>query len=143
MGRSVETHRDAEVIYINASEIEDREDFDWFLENLEESIIRCFPSLEKEDYFLPYPYRESRVILGNRLCGIAVSEYCGLVAVQIIPLSYVGSRYGCEENPVQLQERWAGQAHEKLLKELKGGYEVLNKIGTFSNGNSFFERMEV
>ena len=132
MSRSVSTPRNAQVIaYAHVECEEDEADvqdtWDDDLVNLSAALRAAFPSMSPADRWLD---REDHVILENRHAYIGVSEYCGLVAVWIVP----------EDTPTALH--WCAQIEPRFRRVVADVFGVeLRHIATASNGEAFFERM--
>jgi len=150
MGRSVDYLSNAEyVIYFKADWInaEDEEgeydeflsqlNWDDFKENLTSSIchkLKSYYEIEEWDG------RETKIFLKNELAVIGISEYCGLYSLSIRARDdeFYGYRDGYKEN---LGKHHCQQVRKTLEKCLIGsGADLLNRIGTFSNGVGVFEK---
>lgn len=130
MGRSVSYPSGAaQVVYADASDIEDSDDFSWHVESLQEAGKLLFKSMSDCDDWVG---REDRAVLENRLARIGVSEYCGLVAVWALPKT---DDYG-NDNPLAI--RWAETINLAPLAECFG--RRLTRLGTFSNGEGVYQR---
>jgi len=147
MGRSVSYLSNAEyVIYFNADWLngidengeynEDEAQWNWedFKTNLVYEIknkLKSYDDVEKWDC------NEVMIFLENQLCEIGISEYCGLYSLSI--------RIKEEEFYTgQIKDGLAGNHAFQIRKTLEKclincGVNLLNKIGTFSNGNSVYE----
>lgn len=81
---------------------------------------------------------ETSIIYENRYCEIGVSEYCGLasVSIRVNPTSE-GSKYFESIAIAYIEAYW-----DEMLKEMDEnvGHERLNKTGSFSNGESVYEK---
>lgn len=77
--------------------------------------------------------RETAIILENGLCEIGMSEYCGLVSISIRPKEE-GNDYS---NITGIATKWIESIRPKFEK-----IGDLVKIGTFSNGEATFRRVE-
>lgn len=155
MGRSVATHPEA-LVTVFASDWEgDYDDYvryydddpedrlsedDWYeyiagdnwtnsLEWFVSSVMSRWPSFVSDER---EAYREVHVVLSNELVEISVSEYCGLTALCIAPLSTA-----IDAGRVGLAAQFAQQMEERFT-EMFGDVRL---IGTASNGESFYERM--
>jgi hypothetical protein len=137
MGRSVDyLSRSQKVVYIpfeveNEFDSEFDSEFEWdcFYEDLINILCEKYPSL----YTVKNKWdgRETRIILENDLCQIGLSEYCGLVSVSIRVNEYY--------EYYNIAESWINRINfEKVLNEK---FNALHKIGTFSNGESIYERI--
>ena len=136
MGRSVMTYGDNN-IYLNIDTDEMQcHDWDYFYENLLDIIQEKYPSLESiidEDKFYG---REGRIIAQNNHSEIIVCSYFNMVSVNICVQD---DAY--EYNLENLAQRWCNSVENNIAKLLqKSGYNVLNRIGTMSNGVSVYEK---
>jgi hypothetical protein len=153
MGRSVNYLDNAEtVIYFTAdwlNEVDEKGNYDEFLSqlnwedferNLKSAItgkLKSYSSCEDWDN------RETKIILRNELCNIGISEYCGLYSLSVAPIDYDGY-YPCEVAKINFSKNHAWQIKKTLCKVLQNlGCEVLNRVGTFSNGCGVFEKAKV
>lgn len=133
MSRSVETIRDAFVVYFDATEITEYEgQFNEIVEDIQYAITRKYPSLDEREInkWVSYPYRENRIILENDHCNISISEYCGCGAISI----FVDD--ACEYP--ELAEHWIEQVEDKIRKIIEGYVSTLIRIATFSNGEAAY-----
>ena len=130
MGRSVSVPYRAEAVAYTAIDPDNVEDFqDEVIEPLVYSLKKAFPSLYPDDEWLD---REDHVILRNRLGLFGISEYCGLLAVWIVPAD--------EES--NLSAPWCARAEAKLGAVVADVFgSRLAKVATASNGEAFFERV--
>lgn len=165
MGRSVWTHNDAiatvyrtieNVMYICSDcETENNEnapdcpgcgadlydesgesaqfEFDCLVDDIRGSFKRKFPSMRNCDH---WPERESRAIVENDHCMIVISEYCGLVSIGVVPTGLWEAYYTPNSAPLAFD--WATRYAAPFLRQAFG---QLRKIGTASNGESFYERV--
>ena len=133
MGQSVSVPHDAtRTIYFHSDAI-DQWEWDDTIDNLRSIIREAYPSFEDADRWHD---REERIVLNNWHAVIVVAEYCGCVSVSIVPDEsddwdgFDGLRAAwCE----QVGDRWAD-----LLNRAFGG---MVKIGTFSNGESVYQKL--
>ena len=78
--------------------------------------------------------REDRAILENELAYIGISEYCGLVSIWLVDRT---DRYDGYDDPIaNLCEPWC----EQIAPQFLNTFSELRKIGTASNGESYFIR---
>lgn len=130
MGRSVSYPRNAIVAFTHLEASDDQDVVDeWAFDDLVEDLQQYAPTLWKSlDTCDRWIGREDRALLVNRHAYIGISEYCGLVAYWLV----------VREDTEQpgLAERWVAQAAPRFLKT----FGTLNKIGTASNGESFFQQ---
>ena len=146
MGRSVNYLNNAVTIiyftseYLN-SELEG-EIFAWedFVINLKYDIMNKLKSYVKSD---KWDNQETQIILENELCNIGISEYCGLYSLSVAPIDFDG--YYPEDNAkINFAEHHAKQIEKTLCKILKDNRcTVLNRLGTFSNGEGVYEKAKV
>ena len=107
--------------------------WDFYMGELRDRLTARYPSLSKSDRWAG---REDRVILANYRADITVSEYCGLVAVCLVPAD---SDYVVPD----IATHWCEQIEQgfrKVVAEVFGC--TLRKIATASNGEAFFEQVQ-
>ena len=141
MSRSVSRPSNAQVVAFACIESEDDDDlnqmnWDDTIENLVTELLAAFPGLRKVDRWLD---REDHVIAENGLAAFGISEYCGLVAVWIVPDKY---ELGCKVDDHPLSVKWIASIEKQFHKIVAQvfGFE-LRHIATASNGEAFFERV--
>ena len=134
MGRSVSyPHNAVAVTYRELDTDESVDEFiaqenwddlvDWIRETAQKqwsSFSLCDTWLDKEDH----------AILENGHAYLGVSEYVGIVSVWLVPKD---DRYG---NYQPLAHCWCEQIADKFKKT----FGTFNRIGTFDNGESVYER---
>lgn len=130
MGRSVSVPSRAEAVCYAAIDPDNVEDFESeVIDPLRYSLKKAFPSLYDDSEWLD---REDHVILRNRLGLFGISEYCGLLAIWIVPAD--------EES--NLSAPWCARAETKLGAVVADVFgQRLRRVATASNGESFFERV--
>lgn len=125
MGRSVYVPSDAQVVVFNYIEYEDQDD-DWsyphFVDWARDAMLDLSPSMDSADGWVG---REGRILASNGHAVFGISEYCGCVALWLIP----------EENA--LAQRWC----ERMAPKFVAAFGALRLIGRASNGEAFFERV--
>jgi len=130
MSRSVSTPRGASHVAYAAIDPDNVDDFESeVIDPLTYSLQKAFPSLYPDDTWLD---REDQAILRNRHAQFGLSEYCGLIAVWVVP-----------DEDSNLAAQWCSSIEVKLdavVAETFGWR--LRRIGTASNGESFFERVD-
>jgi len=84
-----------------------------------------WPSFEAADR---WNNRETRVVAENGHAEVGVSEYCGLTSVSIAVVE------NCERP--ELAEHWI----RSMVSAFEEMFGTLRKLGTFSNGESVYER---
>ena len=144
MGRSVETCQHAEETVYMHYDVEYDEDtfeeeWDCFQDGIFAVCMKVAPSLTRVDNkWLPYPYRESRILMENGNCWVTISEYSGCVALSFIPTAVYGDYVNIHES---CQRQWICQVVPKIVALLKkNSYQLLSRLGTMSNGVGVFER---
>jgi hypothetical protein len=106
-------------------------------QDIQESIISEYPEYE---YSKKWDGRETSIILTGYGTEIGLSEYCGLATLSIRidenEIDYAG--YDEDEYNVKYDEvtAWINENWPKISQ----GYNQYNKIGTFSNGESVYEK---
>jgi hypothetical protein len=125
MGRSVSVPSEASDVAYASFECEDAYDdysFREAVEGMQYQAMKKYPSLSKADRWIG---RENHVVLENKYCSITVSEYCGLVAVAIVPSA-----------GYSLSESWCNKVNLVHFAEFFG--QPLRSAGRFSNGEQIF-----
>lgn len=100
----------------------------YFREALEERAAAIWPSLTP---CCEWRGREDLATLSNNFAYFGLSEYCGVVAVWLQP------RGDLEPGQEALARRWLEQARPRLARE----FRKLERLGTASNGESFYRRI--
>lgn len=134
MGRSVSRPSGAvAVAYEHLVIFEDDATMQWkcYEEDVVSKARKLAPSFSKCD---TWPGREDHAILENSFCYLGLSEYCGLVAIWLLPKE--GDDYGDEQ--AGLRAHWLYRIGPKFHKV----FGTLNKEGTMSNGEAVFSRKE-
>lgn len=133
MGRSVNYLDNAsEVIYFIAEGIDDEWEGKDFQDNLiNEICCKCKSYAESEKW----DNNETKIILENSLCVIDISEYCGTYSLSIAPSYNDYDTY--IENFAKHHASQIRKTLEKCLIDC--GAVVLNRVGTFSNGEGVYE----
>jgi hypothetical protein len=131
MSRSVNYLNGAlSVAYVETSDFCGCDEDCWyfFKESADDVAARLqerWPSFEAADR---WDNRETRIVAENGLAVVGVSEYCGLTSVSIA----VSER--CERP--ELARAWI----RRMASEFEKMFGTLRKLGTFSNGESVYER---
>ena len=134
MGRSIMTYGETAVHF--AHDIEDDVEFSDMMEYIADQISCKYKSFDNVIQEEKWVGDEGRIILENQIIQVAITEYCGLAAV-----SFIVDPEAEEYNYTALAQRlipYIETYTAKLLK--KSGYDVLSRIGTFSNGVGVYER---
>lgn len=114
-----------------------REEWDDFKTNIVEALQAKYPSLEKASGW----DGETSIILENTFCEIGIAEYCGCASLSIRPKESDGYS---DDNVISLAGAWTEKAWTGMLKAIDKEMPWANrlrKLGTFSNGESVFERV--
>lgn len=136
MGRGVETIGE-NALYFDVCEMMQDDSWDRYwewddlIENLQSNLRKAFPSFTDSDIWAGYPYRENKGILQNDHVIVYISEYCGCGAISVVIAD--------DECPV-LADHWLAQIWEHFTKIVGENVDLLTKLGTFSNGESVFEK---
>lgn len=111
-----------------------RDQYDDALYALRATLHRAFPSVTKDDGWLG---NEDRIVASNQFANFTLSEYCGLVAVCVVPKEDDYASQGWRN----LRDHWLEGIYPKLKQAVKSSYgETLVRLGTASNGEAFFQR---
>ena len=130
MGRTVAQH--PYQIVTAFTHVEQDEDFscwEWeeLMSNWREQMQEFWPSLTRAD---SWEHRECRIIAENQHCKVSVSEYCGLVAICLIPKVDDPATMG-------MAYRWC----QSIAPKFKEEFSTLRHIGSASNGEAFFQEI--
>ena len=145
MGRGVDYLNNAEyVIYFKADWINEEENYDLCNMNWEDFMrnLTCEIKHKLKSYYEveEWDSNETKIFLKNELAEIGISEYCGLYSLSIRARDNLGY-YSYEKDLNGLAIKHCSQVRNTLEKCLvDSGAELLNKVGTFSNGCSIFEK---
>lgn len=110
-------------------------EYEWeaYVEWISTHARELWPSLEEVDDWIG----ENHVILANAHSIVAVSEYCGAVSISLAP-RYDRDTYWRDSGQLYaLGSRWRASIAERF----ESTFSTLRKIGTFSNGESVYERI--
>ena len=108
-----------------------------FNEDLETLLKEAFPSLTADEKWLG---REDKALVSNSYAYFGWSEYCGLVAVWV---SAKEPDYRASSAWEAMRDKWIASIEKKFAKVVGRAWGVpLTKIGTFSNGESVFQKKE-
>lgn len=105
--------------------------------NLSIALRAAFPSLRECDRWLG---DEDHVVAENALAAVTVSEYCGLVAVCLVPERR--DRYGArDDDPLSLG--WIALVTDQFRQIVADTFGTeLAYLGTASNGEAAFRKVE-
>lgn len=125
MGRSVSVPSGAIAVAYASFSVEDAFDASWefdaCVEGLRQSLVERYPSFRNCERSLG---REDRAVAENGHCYVCVSEYCGLVAISVVPKDGPLAEAGAAKINVQ---QFAGCFGDPLVS-----------VGRFSNGEQIF-----
>jgi len=129
MGRSVNflSNSFAVVFFSNHEE----EESEYIVEDIQQSIMSEYPEFEEVS---EWEDRDIHIILESSTVEIGISEYCGLYSLSI----RVRDGVDLEEEEEQQVNEWLTVHASKVLEP----YNEMRRIGTFSNGESIFEKSE-
>jgi len=147
MGRSVDYLNRADlVIYFNGAFLSGEDENGEYNEAIAECNFEDFYSELKHNIKAKYKSyndcekwdsNETKIFLENELAEIAFSEYCGLCSLSVRAKESEYTEYSKEG----LGKWHVGQIEKGLVKCLENaGVTVLNKIGTFSNGEGVYQK---
>jgi hypothetical protein len=106
--------------------------FDQIVEDFRSHLKHLFPSVEDADDWIG---REDHVLAENRLARFGISEYCGLVSYWIVPKE---SGYYSDDQIEPLAKRWIDSISDKIV----AAFGELTKVGSFSNGEGVYRRID-
>jgi hypothetical protein len=132
MGRSVSTPCNAQAIayqHLDDDDDEGGNHFRWWLEDMQQTIAEIWPSFTPCDQWLG---REDHAIMENNLAYAGVSEYCGMIALWLVPKEE--SRHG--QHILALAEQFISRIAPRFMAQ----FNHYRKLGTFSNGDAVFEK---
>lgn len=121
MGRSVSYANNSRIVVFQEIAEEDCDDFDFFLANIQDSVCERWPSFYPCSKWLG---REDHAVVENQLGYIGVSTYGNLASIWFAP----------KDDYPELADHFADQITPRFEKT----FGSLNKVGTFSNGESVF-----
>lgn len=128
MGRSVSVPSGAALVAYAGFECEEGDDFAFSdsVDNFVYELKAAFPSVDADS---GWAGREDKIIASNRLAKFCVSEYCGCVALSVVP----------EDNP--LAEKWVASIAAKFNKAVGNAWgDRYVKVAVASNGEAFFRK---
>lgn len=132
MGRGVSTPTKAvECVFIEPSIEEDYcNDWNDFIEDVRGVVLARYPSFDDCDRWLD---REDRAVLENGHAYVTVSEYCGTVAICLVPK---------ETDTPELALAWCEQIAARWQEHIESRYSsAMRRIGTMSNGVSVYRKV--
>lgn len=109
--------------------------FDDLIDDFRYTLRDMWPSVDEADSWIG---REDHVVAENQHAQFGISEYCGLVAYWVVPRES-SFRWGPESQIDGLSAAWVKRIAPRFLKT----FGQLEKIGTASNGESFYRKVSV
>jgi hypothetical protein len=156
MGRSVSCPPNAahrvyvDISWMGQTEDEDRKphwdddlariDFDDAIANLQAALSKRYKSVNECDAWLD---RENRAVAENRHAYFGVSEYCSMLCVWVVPKDDDDGYHGWRQ---ELSGNWCeliSDSFDSIVTDVFGVGNTLHKLGTFSNGESVYQRRVV
>ena len=129
MARSVSTPSGTAYVEYAAAEL-DEFDWRWAMQDFQDKLLRAFPSTSKCDR---WPGREDHAVVENNYAMFGVSEYCGLVAMWVLPVDY---EYSTSNG---FRDHWLDQIEKKFAAIAQSSFGTsLQCAGRFSNGEAIF-----
>lgn len=126
MGRSVSYPSNCtSVCFKDITDIEEQDDFEFFVDDLRYQAKSLAPSLHDCDRWVG---REDHAILQNDHVLIGVSTYCGLAAIWM--------KAKDDNEHAGLSEAWANRFSDRF----EATFGELRLVGRASNGEAFFTR---
>lgn len=112
-------------------------DFDWecIVDDFRDHLKTLFPSVSPADDWIG---REDHVLAENRLARFGMSEYCGLVAYWIVPSNEEQTYHGYDRPHGRFADAWVRKIADKFVK----AFGELSKVGSMSNGEGVYRRIE-
>ena len=107
-------------------------DWDDMQQNIISALSAKYKSLCEVKKWVPYPYRETAIILENDHVSISISGYCGCGAICIFTRD--------DSDYPELAEHWKAQNAANIDLIVSEYVTILRRLGTFSNGCGVFER---
>lgn len=137
MGRSVSYANNS--VYVEYSHIEQddeydcSDDFDWYIQDFQSQLKAAFKSVDVCDNWVG---REDHCVASNQFANFGISEYCNLVSIWCAP---VEADYDQSAGWEALRDNWISQIEKTFKKIARNSFgQAIVKVGTFSNGESFF-----
>jgi hypothetical protein len=119
MGRSVSCPSNAVAVFEQFEG--DSDDWQWYVEDLRYRAKALFPSLQSDSEWIG---REDRAFASNQHAYVGVSEYCGLVAIWLVP----------RDEDCPLAQHWVEQVAAKFEAE----FGSMVRHGSMSNGQGVY-----
>jgi hypothetical protein len=121
---------------VDATDFDNECHWDWFTETITENLPAGIKSLDNIWKERKWDGDETRIIFENKHCEIGLSEYCGIASISI--------RDKDNSDHPGLAIAWAHKVWPRIVRNLHDtfGENVLIKLGTFSNGQSVYDRMK-
>lgn len=134
MGRSVATPSNSvtDAFFLLGDDIVDNHEFEDVIQNLTERVCRRFPSMRPTRGWLE---RESRIIAENEHGQVTVSEYCGIVAVSLVPQDFYDAHLR------NIGVSWCCQISDAFRTLINENFHGLRPVARASNGEMAYKRV--
>lgn len=111
-----------------------RDEFEWLVDWVREAFSEKLPSMVKCDRWVNGrgAMDELRCIMANELCDVFISEYCGMVAISVVPTGV--DDYG--DNTTGIAQHWTATHASDVLDQ----FNEYNLVAVMSNGEQVYER---
>jgi hypothetical protein len=114
--------------------------FEWtdYKTGIQDMLKELFPSFEATDRGTGYyGYDDEQVVIAeNYHSEVSISEYCGVVAISLAPRSDIEEWQEDWNKRQSIGKAW----RNKISSKFEERFSTARKIGTFSNGESVYER---
>lgn len=132
MGRSVSTPAGAISTVFLHRDFEEQEDWGDFIDDVRRIVQEKYPSFVNCKRWIG---REDLAILKNWHARVTVSEYCGIVAICMVPAD--------DTDLPELADAWCRQVGAAWETYVASRYPTsLTPLGTASNGVTFYRKVE-
>jgi len=108
------------------------DDFEFYIEGVQSALKEAFPSFEDAD---EWAGSELHIIAQNAHSIVTISEYCGAVAICLGPRYDRGEFWMDGTELAGLGEAW----RKKISDSFESMFSTMTKLGTASNGETFFQ----
>jgi len=88
------------------------DEFLWEIENLRDDLVSLFPSFAETD---TWEYNEIHIVARNTFAKVGISEYCGRIAISLIPVTDADNYIHSGEAMFNLGTHWINQVTPKFL----------------------------
>lgn len=111
-----------------------RDEFQYLVDDVRREFRNRLPSMMSCDRWATGcgAMNELHCIVANELCDVYISEYCGMVAISVVPTGYDD----CDGNTHGLAVHWCATHASDVLDQ----FSEYSRLGTMSNGEQVFQR---